>query len=104
MGTLRLGIADYTVIDALALAFTGDKSNRQILENAYNVSSDLGTVAKLLAMKGLESLRLFEITLYKPVRPMLAERVRSAEEAMVRMKGQSLASRVQIGWRKNSSP
>ena len=38
--TLRLGIADYTVMDALALAFTGDKSNRAILENAYNVSSD----------------------------------------------------------------
>jgi DNA ligase-1 len=26
MGTLRLGIADYTVIDALTLAFTADKS------------------------------------------------------------------------------
>jgi len=96
MGTLRLGIADYTVIDALALAFTGDKSNRQILENAYNVSSDLGTVAKLLAIKGLESLRLLEITLYKPVRPMLAERVRSAEEAMERMKGQSLAAEYKL--------
>jgi DNA ligase-1 len=96
MGTLRLGIADYTVIDALALAFTGDKSNRQILENAYNVSSDLGTVANLLAIKGLESLRLLEITLYKPVRPMLAERVRSAEEAMERMKGQSLAAEYKL--------
>ena len=49
MGQLRLGIADYTVLDALALAFTGDRANRQVLENAYNVSSDLGTVAKLLA-------------------------------------------------------
>jgi DNA ligase-1 len=96
MGTLRLGIADYTVIDALALAFTGDKSNRQILENAYNVSSDLGTVANLLAIKGLESLRLLEITLYKPVRPMLAERVRSAEEVMERMKGQSLAAEYKL--------
>jgi len=96
MGTLRLGIADYTVIDALALAFTGDKSNRQILENAYNVSSDLGIVAKLLAIKGLESLKLLEITLYKPVRPMLAERVRSAEEAMVRMKGQSIAAEYKL--------
>jgi DNA ligase 1 len=53
MGTLRLGVADYTVIDALTLAFTADKSNRQFLEHAYNVSSDLGTVAKLLAIKGL---------------------------------------------------
>ena len=51
--TLRLGIADYTVLDALALAFTGDKSNRDILENAYNVSSDLGTVSKVLLLKAL---------------------------------------------------
>ncbi|HET7149000.1 MAG TPA: ATP-dependent DNA ligase [Candidatus Nitrosopolaris sp.] len=96
MGTLRLGIADYTVIDALALAFTGDKSTRQILENAYNVSSDLGTVAKLLATKGLESLRLLEITLFKPVRPMLAERVKSAKEAIERMKGQSMAAEYKL--------
>jgi DNA ligase-1 len=89
MGTLRLGIADYTVMDALALAFTGDKSNRKILENAYNVSSDLGTVAKLLATKGLESLRSLQITLYKPIRPMLAERVRIAEEALERMDGKA---------------
>ena len=89
MGTLRLGIADYTVMDALALAFTGDKSNRKILENAYNVSSDLGTVAKLLATKGLESLRSLQITLYKPIRPMLAERVRTAEEALERMDGKA---------------
>jgi DNA ligase-1 len=46
MGTLRLGIADYTVMDALAPAFTGNKLNRDILENAYNVSSDLGTLAR----------------------------------------------------------
>lgn len=89
MGTLRLGIADYTVMDALALAFTGDKSNRKILENAYNVSSDLGTVAKLLVTKGLESLRSLQITLYKPIRPMLAERVRTAEEALERMDGRA---------------
>jgi DNA ligase-1 len=85
MGTLRLGIADYTVLDALALAFTGDKSNRQVLENAYNVSSDLGTVARLLATEGLDAARSVQITLFKPVRPMLAERVTTAEEAMERM-------------------
>ena len=42
MGTLRLGIADFTIMDALALAFTGLKSNRFVLEKAYNVTSDLG--------------------------------------------------------------
>jgi DNA ligase-1 len=89
MGQLRLGIADYTVLDALALAFTGDKSNRQVLENAYNVSSDLGTVAKLLATKGLAAVRSIKITLFKPIRPMLAERIRTAEEALGRMEGKA---------------
>ena len=89
MGQLRLGIADYTVLDALALAFTGDKSNRQALENAYNVSSDLGTVAKLLAAKGLGAVKSIKITLFKPIRPMLAERIRTAEEALERMGGKA---------------
>jgi DNA ligase 1 len=86
MGTLRLGIGDYTVLDSLALAFTANKSNKHVLEVAYNVSSDLGTVAKLLATSGIESVKSIRITLYKPVRPMLAERVRTSEEAMERMK------------------
>ncbi|MCI0564498.1 MAG: ATP-dependent DNA ligase, partial [Nitrososphaera sp.] len=89
MGQLRLGIADYTVLDALALAFTGSKENRRILENAYNVSSDLGTVAKLLASRGLDAIRSMQITLYKPLRPMLAERVATAEEALERMNGRA---------------
>jgi DNA ligase-1 len=87
MGKLRLGIADYTVMDALALAFTNSKSNRSILENAYNVTSDLGNIAKILAAKGIESVKLLQITLYKPIRPMLAERVGTAEEALDRMTG-----------------
>lgn len=87
MGTLRLGIADYTILDALAVAFTRDKSNRKILENAYNVSSDLGTLSKILATKGIESVKSIKISLYKPIRPMLAERVRTAQEALERMGG-----------------
>jgi DNA ligase-1 len=89
IGQLRLGIADYTVLDALALAFTGDKANRQVLENAYNVSSDLGTVAKLLATKGLGAVRSIQIKLFKPIRPMLAERISTAEEAIERMEGRA---------------
>ena len=87
MGTLRLGIADYTVMDALAIAFTGNKSNRKILEDAYNVCSDLGTVAKVVATKGIEAVKAIQITLFKPIRPMLAERVRTAHEALSRMEG-----------------
>lgn len=89
MGQLRLGIADYTVLDALAVAFTGDKTNRQVLENAYNVSSDLGNVARLLATNGLEAVRSIKITLFKPIRPMLAERIKTSEEALEHMEGKA---------------
>ncbi len=72
---LRLGIGDNTVMDALAIAFTGDQRNRQHIERAYNLTSDLGYVAKILAEKGLESVKAVKIEVGRPIRPMLAERM-----------------------------
>ncbi|QLH07008.1 ATP-dependent DNA ligase [Nitrosopumilus ureiphilus] len=85
LGTLRLGIAENTVMDALAIAFTGSKENRKSLEHAYSVSSDLGKVAEIVATKGIEGIEKFEIILFNPIRPMLADRVKSEEEAMEKM-------------------
>jgi DNA ligase-1 len=85
LGTLRLGIAENTVMDALAIAFSGSKENRKSLEHAYNVSSDLGKVAEVIATKGIEGVEKFEIILFNPIRPMLADRVKSEEEAMEKM-------------------
>ena len=85
LGTLRLGVAENTVMDALAIAFTKDKDNRKQLEHAYNVSSDLGKVAEVLAIKGLEGIEKFEINLFNPIRPMLADRVKSESEAVEKM-------------------
>ncbi|HJW65308.1 MAG TPA: DNA ligase, partial [Candidatus Bathyarchaeia archaeon] len=48
-GNLRLGIADMTVLDALAIAYGGGKEAREQLERAYNTSSDLGRVASVVA-------------------------------------------------------
>lgn len=85
LGTLRLGIAENTVMDALAITFTDNKENRKILEHAYNVSSDLGKVAQVIADKGIEGAGKFEINLFNPIRPMLAERVKSEDEAIEKM-------------------
>ena len=85
VGTLRLGIAENTVMDALAIAFSGDKNNRKILQHAYNVSSDLGKVAETIVTKGIEGIEKFEIILFNPIRPMLADRVKSEKEAIERM-------------------
>ena len=85
LGTLRLGVAENTVMDALAIAYTGNKENRKALEHAYNVSSDLGKVAQIVASKDLKGIEEFQITLFNPVRPMLADRVKSEEESIEKM-------------------
>ena len=82
LGTLRLGIAENTLMDALAIAFTGEKSNRVLIENAYNVSSDLGYVSEVVAKQGINGIEKIEITIFNPIRPMLADRVKSEEDAI----------------------
>ena len=91
LGTLRLGIAENTVMDALAIKFSGSKENRKKLQHAYNVSSDLGKVAETIATKGLEGVEKFEITLFNPIRPMLADRVKSEKEAVEKMENEFAA-------------
>ena len=85
LGTLRLGIAENTVMDALAIAFSGTKENRNALEHAYNVSSDLGKVAQIISNEGLEGIKNFDIILFNPIRPMLADRIKNEEDAMEKM-------------------
>jgi DNA ligase-1 len=84
LGTLRLGIAEYTIIDALAIAFTGNRTNRKKIEEKYNVYSDLGRIAEILSTEGLEGVNEIKITPLKPIRPMLAERVTDPREALKR--------------------
>jgi len=82
LGTLRLGIAENTVMDALAIAFTGKKENREVIENAYNVSSDLGKVAQVASKGGIEEVKKFQVQLFNPIRPMLADRIKSGEDTV----------------------
>jgi DNA ligase-1 len=90
-GKLRLGIGDMTVLDALAIAYTGDKANRPALERAYNLSSDLGFVAETVAKKGMEGIKKFKIIVGKPIRPMLAERLPTAKEILEKLGGEGAA-------------
>ena len=85
LGTLRLGIAENTVMDALAIGFTGKKEYRKQIEDAYNVSSDLGKVSEVIASEGLDGIKKFQISLFNPVRPMLADRIKSEKEATEKM-------------------
>jgi len=85
LGTLRLGIGDPTVLDSLSLAKNGDKSLRPVLEDAYNKTSDLGFVAETFFKKGVNGIKNVKLVVGKPVRPALAERLPSADEAIKRL-------------------
>src|ERR687897_669769 len=82
LGNLRLGIAEYSIIDALAIAFTGNRNNRKKIEETYNIYTDLGTIAEILFKKELEGLNELQITPLKPIRPMLAERITDPIEGL----------------------
>ena len=90
-GNLRLGIADMTVLDALAIAYGGSKEAREHVERAYNICSDLGRVAKTIAEKGLEEIKEFQVSINEPIRPMLAERLPSSEEILEKLGGKCAA-------------
>jgi len=90
-GRLRLGVADMTILDALAISFCGGKEARPFVERAYNLSSDLGYVAKVAATQGLEGVKRFGITVGRPIRPMLAERLATPEEILAKLGGRCIA-------------
>src|SRR3989441_8459251 len=84
IGQMRLGVADMTIVDALAATFA-TKADGARVERAYNVSSDLGEVARVLASKGMDGLNEIHLKLFRPIRAMLAERLETLEEIFERM-------------------
>jgi len=85
LGTLRLGIGDPTVMDALSLSKTGKKDSRKLIEGAYNKTSDLGVIAEQFWAKGEKGLKNVHLQVGNPVRPALAERLPNADEVIKRV-------------------
>lgn len=85
VGRLRVGVGDPTLMEALSVARAGDKSLRPPIERAYNLSSDLGHVARILYASGPEGLDDIQVKVGNPVRMALAERANSAEEIVERL-------------------
>ena len=77
LGKMRLGIGDPTVLDALSFAKKG--------EAAYNRSSDLGLIAKTLWAQGLEAIEAIKVTVGKPLRSQLAERLPNPEAVIKKL-------------------
>ncbi|MFH0987030.1 MAG: ATP-dependent DNA ligase [Candidatus Micrarchaeota archaeon] len=82
---MRLGVGDPTVLDALSVYSVGDKSLRERLQRGYDVSSDLGLVAKTLLSNGIEAVDHIEMKVDQPLQPALCERLPSAEEIIKKL-------------------
>ena len=85
LGTLRLGVGTMTILNALAVAFTGEKRNKAQLEKAYNLCGDVGLVSKRVAEKGLDGLKKIKIQVGHPIKMMAAQRVQSLHEIFEKM-------------------
>jgi len=85
LGKTRLGIGDPTVLDALALAILGDRGQRKFLEKAYNETSDLGLIGTTLLSGGLEAVKKLTITVGRPIRSQLCERLPNPTKVFEKM-------------------
>lgn len=73
--TMRVGVSEPTIMDALAIAYLRDKGYRENIERSYNIHPDLGYVARHVYEKGLKGFDEIEIQLGMPIRMMLASRL-----------------------------
>jgi DNA ligase 1 len=90
LGTLRVGVREMTILDALAEAFgDGSKATRTRIEAAFNLSSDLGLVAGVLVESGVDGLSKVTLEVGRPIRPMLAEREPNLAAVLARMGGRA---------------
>lgn len=91
-GTMRLGVGDMTILNALSVAFFGSKLRKTELEHAYNISSDIGLVAKVLQTDGIKGVNELKITLNRPIKAMLAQRVSNFEDIRNKIKSRDISA------------
>ncbi len=87
LGTLRLGVGEKTLLDALSIAHTGTKEKRDILEHGYNVCPDIGLISERVAKKGLSSMKRFRVKIGRPIQSMLAQRTKELDTIKEKIPG-----------------
>ncbi len=88
VGKMRIGVAAMTLIDALSATFA-TKEDRDAVETAFNITSDLGRVAVALCRNGISGLSSLSLEVNVPVRSMLAERLPGLVEILEKMGGRA---------------
>jgi len=99
LGQLRLGLGDATMLEALSVMYKGDRTLKEHLERAYNICSDLGLVGETLKSNGIKAIENFSVSIFKPIRPALAERLPTAEEILEKMGGECAVEQKYDGFR-----
>jgi len=86
LGDLRIGVAEGLIRQAIAKAFDIPSA---IVEHAHNVRNDFGEVAQIAKEKGQKGLEKLSLSLERPIKPMLAQKAQSIEEALEGMGGKA---------------
>ncbi len=86
LGTMRTGVAEGLLRDAIAEAF---RVKVELVERAYMLTSDFGFVAKIAKLEGDEGLSKVKIQVGKPIKPMLAQMAANVREALIEMGGEA---------------
>ncbi|MDK2869453.1 MAG: ligase 1 [Pyrococcus sp.] len=86
LGTMRTGVAEGLLRDAIAMAF---HVKVELVERAYMLTSDFGYVAKIAKLEGNEGLAKVQVQLGKPIKPMLAQQAASIRDALLEMGGEA---------------
>lgn len=99
LGNSRLGVGDPTILDAFANLKLGDRKQRQVLEEAYNKTSDLGLIGETLWSKGLEGVRKLDVIVGRPIRSQLTERLPDPKTILEKMGGKAHVQMKYDGYR-----
>ena len=84
-GELRQGALGGVMLDAIA---TAARVPIAAVRRAAMYSRDLGAVATAALLKGVDALGAFQLELFSPVSPMLAQTADDVEEALQKLRGE----------------
>lgn len=85
LGVMRLGFSDMTLIDSFSWMISENKSNKKVIESAYNLCADIGLIAFLLKDQGIKALENINPKIGIPIRMAGAERLNDPEEIIKKL-------------------
>ncbi len=82
LGELRQGALASLVVDAVAAAYRADPA---LARRAFMLAGDFGVAARAAADEGAAGLARFDLVLFRPVQPMLAQTAEDPADAIARL-------------------